>query len=129
MTKSNYKKLQLYLTSACNLNCDYCYQKNNKNIDIPQNVAVNYIAYLSKRDDIKEITELELCGGEPILGLAEFTKHFRNIVQLMPNLNTISFSSNFISSILASILLSLIGTISQYKKDFTINIQKILINL
>ena len=55
MTKSNYKKLQLYLTSACNLNCDYCYQKNNKNIDIPQNVAVNYVAYLSKRDDIKEI--------------------------------------------------------------------------
>lgn len=123
MTEFNYKRLQLYITSACNLNCDYCYQKNNKHIDIPQNVIANYIAYLSKRNDIKEITELELWGGEPILGLAEFTKHFRDIVQLMPNLNTISFSSNFTYSILTSILLNFIQTISQYKKNFTINIQ------
>lgn len=81
-------KAYIHITFKCNLNCEYCYQKNNlnKNSDLS---FENYKIILSK---LKEVgcQSVVLTGGEPLLHkdiykILEYTKSLNIEISLLTN--------------------------------------------
>ncbi|OPY64619.1 MAG: hypothetical protein A4E57_03477 [Syntrophorhabdaceae bacterium PtaU1.Bin034] len=66
--------LILWLTTACNLHCRYCYRKEEKSLAMPQDVASAALA-LAASSGVP--FHVQLAGGEPTLepGLIEFVGH------------------------------------------------------
>jgi sulfatase maturation enzyme AslB (radical SAM superfamily) len=69
----------IYITSKCNLNCEYCYEKENR----PDNVMTNeeidaYFDYLDKHS--APYSHIVLFGGEPLLYLNKIEYILNKIV-------------------------------------------------
>lgn len=66
LTKSNI----LILTYSCNLDCDYCYQKEERKSNtfkITENEIHNFVKEIIQREGVSTTSTLVLFGGEPLL--------------------------------------------------------------
>lgn len=104
------KKLSLITATACNLNCSYCFLHKNysyKNVDQKIIQAMKDGSYLYnirktlKELDVKEadIVSLDFWGGEPSLHLNECQDFFDALFKVFTNINSILYSSNFLTNI------------------------------
>lgn len=60
-------KISIQLTSACNLNCNYCYQKPIRNkFQSINNIKLFFLIFFQKNLNPKNLS-VELTGGEPLL--------------------------------------------------------------
>ena len=103
------KSITLFTTALCNLSCDYCYickaDKSVFNI-IDNDIAFDwdndiYIKRLKSEfteNQLKDIGQISLWGGEPFIKLNRFTDNFDKFFDTLPNLENIDFSTNLVSS-------------------------------
>lgn len=63
--------LTIALTNACNLNCTYCYVKNNEPAHMPERVQDAIVAFVKKYHEAFHNRELSITwtGGEPLLDI------------------------------------------------------------
>lgn len=55
--------LEIEITTRCNLNCKHCYNRENKNIDMPYEEIIKYINFANDN----EVQKLVISGGEACL--------------------------------------------------------------
>lgn len=99
------KVVALYDTALCNLNCNYCFISKNSTISdvdkelescfLDQDYFANLLQLYFSLEEIKDISRLEIWGGEPLLKLERIFSFIKKLVNLSPNFNEIFFSSNF----------------------------------
>lgn len=98
--------ITVFGSSACNLNCNYCFLHKNKayssyNTLIKQAwQSGEYVKNIEKtlhkmKADPLKIHQFEIWGGESLLGIDDITKQLPNIYNLLPNLNQYLLSTNF----------------------------------
>ena len=116
------KQITLFTTALCNLNCSYCYickdkQGNLKLIDDElvehwnKDIFLNQI--LNFDPSVKETLEtIELWGGEPFLHIERFLDNSKKWLDNFPNVNKISWSTNFVVSNQVKLIEDLINNIS-----------------
>ena len=63
--------LEIEITTRCNLNCKHCYNRENKNIDIPYEELIYYINFANENN----VSKLVISGGEACLH-KDFKKFF-----------------------------------------------------
>lgn len=68
-------KLNLLTTNACNLKCNYCYEKNKTNLQMSVETGIEAINYFWDKDK-DGIFNINFHGGEPLLNF----KLIRNVV-------------------------------------------------
>lgn len=116
--------LTLYTTALCNLKCSYCYIcKDNSNIlkkiddDIKEDWETDrYISRMKKDfppNYLNSIFGLDLWGGETLIGMDRFINSFEKIQGVLPNLQSIQFSTNFVVPHTIEILEELFNKISK----------------
>lgn len=96
------ESMEIYMTSKCNLRCEYCYiSKNNSLVLHDKEIEQCHkdLIYLNKikelyKENKDALTSLSLWGGEPTMGLNRITETFDEYVNYFPKLNRISFSTN-----------------------------------
>ena len=60
--------VNIWITSRCNLSCEYCYEgKKKKDCDITVETIDNIIEYIKKNKELNEKLVVEFHGGEPLL--------------------------------------------------------------
>ncbi len=84
--------LEIEITTRCNLNCKHCYNRENKNIDMPLDEIIYYINFANDNN----ISKLVISGGEACLHkdfkkLAEYLLKNR---KKLPNIKKIVLQSN-----------------------------------
>lgn len=121
-----YKQLEIYTTKSCNLKCNYCYEKNStlmEDIPNPQDYSIYINKLLELNANNKNTLEaIELCGGEPLLGLDEFTAQSSQFFETFTNLKIIVLSSNFTLQDSVDKILNLIKAIPK-DRDCVIRLQ------
>lgn len=131
------ERLTLYTTALCNLKCSYCYIcKDNTNalkkidddikVDWENNNYIKRLKYDFPKEYLENIKGIDLWGGETLIGMDRFTKSFHNFKEILPNLNFIQFSTNFVAPHTLDILKRLIDEISKnisIDEIFTIYLQ------
>ena len=63
-TKNTYT---IFTTTACNGNCQYCFEKNYKIITMTKEIAEKIIAYIIKNANLQKPIKLNWFGGEPLV--------------------------------------------------------------
>lgn len=102
MMKQLPESMEIYMTSKCNLKCDYCYISKNKALveyDTHINECHQELVYLNKLKELygdrpEELKSLSLWGGEPTMGLSRFAETIDEYLVHFKNLYRISFSTN-----------------------------------
>lgn len=84
--------LEIEITTRCNLNCKHCYNRENKNIDIPYDELIYYINFANDNN----VSKLVISGGEACLHkdfkkLCEYMKKNR---KKLKNIKKIVLQSN-----------------------------------
>lgn len=125
---NTYKRLSLFTTTSCNLNCKYCIEKKwykAWQISQPQDYSIYINKLLELNIKNKDTLEsIELWGGEPLLGMTEFINYLPQFIETFPNLHEIQFSSNYVIEESYNIIKLLTKTISENtNKQFTIKLQ------
>lgn len=127
------KTLGIISASKCNLKCDYCYLHKNKSyIDEDEKTLkafldgsfIKNIKTTLKKLKIhkEEFNALELWGGEPSLHLSKNSNFFKEVIEYFPNIESLSYSSNFTTNIQNHI--ELIKNLDKnLTKDFYVHIQ------
>lgn len=107
--KHNLWLLQLFASSVCNLNCEYCYlQDNEKNNSYAilnkkiQEAWLNgeYIKNIKKvfneiNSDPNSLKLISFWGGEPLIMVKNLFLSIEPLLSFFPNVNEIFFSTNF----------------------------------
>lgn len=104
------KQLNFITTSSCNMKCEFCYlHKNNAYKEFDKMVesawedgsyVVNaYNTLLALHSNPKEITNIDLWGGETLLHADRFLKNLDSIYKHFPNISQWHLSTNFIIDI------------------------------
>lgn len=95
--------VEMSVSSACNLNCRYCYIPKTKELAILNNIIREKLVngeYLQSMIDsygADNIENLTFWGAEPTLSLDVFTtKVLDDYITALPNLKNIGFSTNLI---------------------------------
>ncbi len=96
--QSGLQILEIELTNKCNLNCEHCYVKKNKLVDLQEEKVVELIKTAGKM----QVYRLVFTGGEPLLyknifGLAELAKKV-GIKQVMLMTNGLLINKKNISA-------------------------------
>lgn len=93
-------------------------------INHPQDYSI-YIDKLLKLNPVNKtyLENIELWGGEPLLGLKEFTDYLDKFIENFENLKRIKLSSNFTLSNSAELICLLGYTIYNLNKDIVIDLQ------
>lgn len=76
--------LEIEITTRCNLNCKHCYNRENKNIDMPYEEIIKYVNFANEN----EIQKLVISGGEACLH-KDFKKLCNYLKTNRKKLNTI----------------------------------------
>lgn len=76
--------LEIEITTRCNLNCKHCYNRENKNIDMPYDDIIKYINFANDN----EVQKLVISGGEACLH-KDFKKLCAYLKNNRANLKTI----------------------------------------
>lgn len=105
---NNISTLVLLASGACNLKCSYCHIHKNKSlIGIDKEIRDAWAdgTYLKTIQEVfsrlgidsSKIRKLELWGGETTLHLDVINPQIKELLKIVPNLNSIGFSSNFMT--------------------------------
>ena len=68
------EKIVLVMTTKCNLNCLYCYQKRYKPIDLDFNHIIALVKFINNSKIFSKKICFTFYGGEPLLKLNEIKK-------------------------------------------------------
>lgn len=130
MMKELPESIEIFMTSKCNLRCDYCYiSKNQALVEYDTHVKechTNHV-YLDKikelyKDREQELKALSLWGGEPTMGLQRFVDTLDDYLFAFKNLYSFSFSTNMTFGNKA--IYNLMDKLAQHKdRSFFINLQ------
>ncbi len=124
---NTYTRLSIFTTTACNMNCSYCYQGigHQELIQHPQDYGVYINTLLSlNANNSQTINSIELWGGEPTLYLEEFTGYWGDFITNFPNISEIQLSTNLITSSAVEKIIDLIETIdNNIEHNLTLNLQ------
>ncbi len=121
---------QILIESKCNLKCSYCYiEKNSSLNDLHDKIvkAFEDDIYLNtmmnmESSGVAEITNIDLWGGEPTLGLGLFDCHIEKFIDGLPHLKEFFISTNFVTDI--NILIGFIKSLdSKVKNKTTFSLQ------
>lgn len=119
---------ELFAASWCNLDCTYCnIPKHNQMIkDKHQTIIKEVIAVTPIIDRLTHLygdnlTIIGHWGSEPTLTLQHFKKFYHEAIKVFKNLNTISLSSNFMTS--PSVVSNFIINDLPKSRKFTIEVQ------
>ena len=116
---------QILIESKCNLRCSYCYIEKNPSLNdlhdkivdaFEKDIYINTMIDMQK-DGKPNITNLDLWGGEPTLGLSLFGRHLDKFIDNLPSLNSFFMSTNFTTDI--NILVDFIKLLDRKAKNKT----------
>lgn len=104
------KSLHIFTTSACNLNCNFCYLHKNKayhTLDKEIQKAWQEHSYpytilkvLDKLDiNPLGVTNLYLWGGESFLRINEVTENLQLLFEILPNIDYMLIPTNFTTNV------------------------------
>ena len=84
--------LELEITTKCNLNCLHCYNRENKNIDMPLNTIKKYINFV----DENNVNTLIISGGEACMHneFSEICSYLKNERENLKNIIKITLQTN-----------------------------------
>ena len=90
---NDFNRVILFSTFGCNADCEYCYEKNYRNIHVnmDRNVIDNLIKLLQKQN--KNFIGISWFGGEPL-----FNKEIIEYTYLKLKENNIDFKTSFITN-------------------------------
>lgn len=116
---------QILIESKCNLKCSYCYIEKNPSLDDLHDKIIEALEkdiYLNTMMDMQKggksnITDIDLWGGEPTLGLELFGKHLDKFIDNLPSLNSFFISTNFTTDV--DILVNFIKLLDSKVKNKT----------
>lgn len=132
MSLDTRKKMIIYTTAICNLNCVYCFidknsalQKIDKYLDDSYNqdedYYFNFSKELFKRDKLEE---MQFWGGEPFLAMHRAYKTVDKCINYYPNLKDFMASTNFVSKVFFDEFYGLIKILGKYpERKFTFRLQ------
>lgn len=138
----NVELITIILNGSCNLQCEYCFiNKDNKAIftqitkellnAIDQGIYVTRIMnVLPTKEERENVKGISFWGGEPTLHLDYAFKLILQLVEILPNLRNLHFSSNFSLPDAAERMETFLSQLSTLHKDrfpfsrpFQVNIQ------
>lgn len=95
--------IELFSAGFCNLNCSYCYIPKVSFINEIHKEILNKIengTFLEETKKIigEDLTDIAHWGTEPTLTIRKFAKFYSEAIKVFPKLETISFSSNFMTN-------------------------------
>lgn len=122
---------EIFTTSVCNMNCSYCFIKQNKELsDLQKNIngwidGGVFIGKLKKLYGEKNLEHLSFWGAEPTVSLERLDDAFEDIMVSFPNLDSLSFSSNFYSNVekIISFLKKIDKTSHNLERDLEFDLQ------
>ena len=84
--------LEIEITTRCNLNCKHCYNRENKNIDIPYDELIYYVNFANENN----VSKLVISGGEACLhkDFKKFCIYMMNNRKKLKNIKKIILQSN-----------------------------------
>lgn len=103
------KALMVLGSSVCNLQCDYCYlrdqHKSNAYVLLNKEIQEawkngSYVENIKKtfnaiEADPKRVTDLEIWGGEPLILINNLIEPIQEILEYFPNIDYIQIPTNF----------------------------------
>lgn len=116
----------LYLTSLCNLKCEYCYQAiDNEKFQCTDKDIENFISEICAREGLQTVSTVVLFGGEPLL----YPQRFFRALELLEAKTqetgkqfAISTTTNGLAFLKPEILEKYNAVISQLQNHFTLEI-------
>lgn len=123
------KCVEIFISSTCNLDCQYCYISKNKAFFELDKLIVESLQtkkyfniikdfYGDKKDKLERI---ELWGGEPTLHLDLFTNLLDDFMGNFKNLNAFFMSTNFTTDV--NNIKKFLKELSKYNKKIMVEIQ------
>ena len=84
--------LELEITTKCNLNCLHCYNRENKNLDLPYQEVIKYINFANKYN----VHTLIISGGEACLhnDFSKICEYLKSNREKLSNIKKITLQSN-----------------------------------
>ena len=73
----NIEKLNVEITRKCTLDCEHCFRGDSQKINISNETLINIFT------NIKEIEQLVITGGEPLIAVKELEK----MIEIIKNNN------------------------------------------
>lgn len=131
-----YKNIDFLFSTDCNMACQYCYIKKDKkemvsynqktrekilNGELRQNV-INSLGEIH----LKEVQGMGLWGAEPTMNAKYFESFLDQMLEIMPNLNYLMFSTNsYLGYDYVKLFIEAIDELSKKynKKNFSLHIQ------
>ena len=131
-----YKNIDFLFSTDCNMACKYCYIKKDKKEMSSYNLKTrekilngelkqNVINSLNEKH-LNEITSIGLWGAEPSINAKYFYPFLNQMLEIMPNLNHIMFSTNsFLGYDYIKLFIEAIDELSKKynKNNFNLRIQ------
>lgn len=130
-----YKNIDFLFSTDCNMDCQYCYIKKDKKEMISYNqktrekilngeLKQNIINTLGEKH-LKEIVSIGLWGAEPTINAKYFESFLDQMLEIMPNLNYLMFSTNsFLGYEYIKLFINAIDGLSiKYNKNLSLHIQ------
>ena len=112
----------LYLTNACNLKCEYCYQRHDLNsLSVSEKEVHNFIKEIIEREGLKTTSTVVLFGGEPLLLKYKFFD-ILDIFESYDKSFALSTTTNGIQFLDAAFLNDFKDKISKLKNKFSLEI-------
>ena len=104
--KNAISSISILTSGKCNLNCSYCFLHKNSSFKDFDNIIQqswkdkSYLNNIQQclyklHADFKQIDHITLWGGEPFLNLVNFNTNIKDILNIFPNIMSLSTSSNF----------------------------------
>ena len=127
------KALHLFTTSACNLNCEFCYlHKNEAYHALDKEIQAAWVNHEYPKTILKvldrldinplEITGIYLWGGESFLRINEVTENLPDLFEIFPNIDYWLIPTNFTTN--TNDLIDFISTLNKLTiKPFTLQMQ------
>lgn len=116
----------LYLTSLCNLKCEYCYQSvDTEKFQCTEADIQNFINEIITREGLQTISTVVLFGGEPLLYPDRFFKALELLERKTQETGkqfAISTTTNGIAFLNPEFFARYNGVISQLRNHFTLEI-------
>jgi len=94
MDKIDTQKVNIvYLTTKCNLECEYCYESNKRNqpdfvhYTVTKDQIDDFISELEKREGMVQSSTIVIMGGEPTLAIPELEYFIDKVLESSKKMN------------------------------------------
>ena len=104
----NIEKLNVEITRKCTLDCEHCFRGDSQKINISNETLINIFT------NIKEIEQLVITGGEPLIAVKELEKMIEIIKNNNVKIDKIILITN--GTVLSSRILKILKDLAQISK-------------